>query len=319
MAVIVGSGDYTYEALESWQQLPDGMRLTETPGVAVNSRDRVYAITRNTANPVMVFEPDGTFAFGFGEGIFSQRTHGILIGPDDSVFCADDGTHTITKFTPDGNLLMTLGTPGQPAPKWAGQPFNRPTHAAVSSVTGNLYVSDGYGNSRIHKYTPDGRHLLSWGEPGIDAGQFIRPHNIAIDDQDRVYVADRECHRVQVFDADGNFLAMWNNIHRPDGMTIGPDGNIYIGELNGIPGVDDAPGLGHRVSILSREGKLLARFGDPVEGQAPGQFIAPHGIAVDSKGDIYVGEVSFTIRGSKMDPPRELRSLSKLRRVRKSG
>ena len=319
MAVIVGSGDYTYEALESWQQLPDGMRLTETPGVAVNSRDRVYAITRNTANPVMVFEPDGTFAFGFGEGIFSQRTHGILIGPDDSVFCADDGTHTITKFTPDGDLLMTLGTPGQPAPKWAGQPFNRPTHAAVSPVTGNLYISDGYGNSRIHKYTPDGRHLLSWGEPGIDAGQFIRPHNIAIDDQDRVYVADRECHRVQVFDADGNFLAMWNNIHRPDGMTIGPDGNIYIGELNGIPGVDDAPGLGHRVSILSREGKLLARFGDPVEGQAPGQFIAPHGIAVDSKGDIYVGEVSFTIRGSKMDPPRELRSLSKLRRVRKSG
>ena len=319
MAVIVGSGDYTYEALESWQQLPDGMRLTETPGVAVNSRDRVYAITRNTANPVMVFEPDGTFAFGFGEGIFSQRTHGILIGPDDSVFCADDGTHTITKFTPDGNLLMTLGTPGQPAPKWAGQPFNRPTHAAVSPVTGNLYISDGYGNYRIHKYTADGRHLLSWGEPGIDAGQFIRPHNIAIDDQDRVYVADRECHRVQVFDADGNFLAMWNNIHRPDGMTIGPDGNIYIGELNGIPGVDDAPGLGHRVSILSREGKLLARFGDPVEGQAPGQFIAPHGIAVDSKGDIYVGEVSFTIRGSKMDPPRELRSLSKLRRVRKSG
>jgi DNA-binding beta-propeller fold protein YncE len=319
MAIIVGSGDYTYEALESWQKLPDGMSLTETPGVAVNSQDRVYAITRNTANPVMVFEPDGTFAFGFGEGIFSQRTHGILIGPDDSVYCADDGTHTITKFTPDGKLLMTLGTPGQPAAKWGGQPFNRPTHAAVSPVTGNLYVSDGYGNSRIHKYTADGRHLLSWGEPGIDSGQFIRPHNIAVDDQDHVYVADRECHRVQVFDADGRFITMWNNIHRPDGMTIGPDGNIYIGELNGIPGVDDAPGLGHRVSILSREGKLLARFGDPVEGQAPGQFIAPHGIAVDSKGDIYVGEVSFTIRGSKMDPPRELRSLSKLRRVRKSG
>ena len=182
-------------------------------------------------------------------------------------------------------------------------------------MTGSLYVSDGYGNSRIHKYTADGRYLSSWGEPGIDPGQFIRPHNIAVDDQDRVYVADRECHRVQVFDADGKFLTMWNNIHRPDGMTIGPDGNVYIGELNGIPGVDDAPGLGHRISILDRNGKLLARFGEPVEGEGPGQFIAPHGIAVDTHGDIYVGEVSHTIRGKNMDPPRELRSLSKLRRT----
>ena len=117
------------------------------------------------------------------------------------------------------------------------------------------------------------------------------------------------------FDADGKFLTMWNNIHRPDGMTIGPDGNVYIGELNGIPGVDDAPGLGHRVSILDSNGKLLARFGESVEGEGPGQFIAPHGIAVDSQGDIYVGEVSYTIRGKNMDPPRELRSLSKLRRT----
>ena len=130
-------------------------------------------------------------------------------------------------------------------------------------------------------------------------------------------MADRECHRVQVFDADGTFVTMFSNIHRPDGMTIGPDGNLYIGELNGIPGVDTAPGLGHRVSIVSREGKLLARIGDPIEGEKPGQFIAPHGVGVDSKGDVYVGEVSFTIRGSKMTPPRELRSLSKLRRVRK--
>jgi hypothetical protein len=98
-------------------------------------------------------------------------------------------------------------------------------------------------------------------------------------------------------------------------MTIGPDGNVYIGELNGIPGVDDAPGLGHRVSILDRNGKLLARFGESVEGEGPGQFIAPHGIAVDSQGDIYIGEVSYTIRGKNMDPPRELRSLSKLRRA----
>ena len=185
----------------------------------------------------------------------------------------------------------------------------------MSPNTGAIYVSDGYGNSRIHKYTPDGRLLHSWGEPGIDAGQFIRPHNLAIDSNDRVYVADRECHRVQIFDADGKFITMWNNIHRPDGMTLGPDGNIYIGELNGMDGVDDAPGLGHRVSILNLQGELLARIGDPQEGEDAGKFVAPHGIAVDSHGDIYVGEVSYTIRGRHMDPPRELKSLKKLRKV----
>ena len=315
MSAKLGSGSFKYEALDGWESLPEGVRLVEVPGVAVDSHDNVFVLTRNKDHPVIVLSRDGGFLRSFGQGIFSERTHGILIGPDGSVFCADDGNHTITKFTPEGELLMTLGTPGEPSTAWGGLPFNRPTHAAISPVSGSIYVSDGYGNSRIHKFTPDGRLVLSWGEPGIDAGQFIRPHNVAVDDEDRVYVADRECHRVQVFDSDGKFLTMWNNIHRPDGMSLGPDGNIYIGELNGIPGVDDAPGLGHRVSILSRQGELLARFGEPDEGEEPGKFIAPHGIAVDSHGDIYVGEVSFTIRGRHMDPPRELKSLRKLRKI----
>jgi DNA-binding beta-propeller fold protein YncE len=321
LTIIVGSGSFTYEALPAWPKLPDGVTFRETPGVAVDSRDRVYALTRNVEHPVMVFDRDGTFLTSFGKGIFGPFTHGIFIGPDDSLYCTDAGQHFIAKLTPEGRLLVTLGTPGQPAPRWAGEPFHLPTHAAVSPVTGAIYVSDGYGNSRIHKFTPDGRHLLSWGETGIDAGQFIAPHNIAVDADDNVYVADRECHRVQVFDADGRFLSMWNNIYRPDGMTLAWDGNVYIGELNGIEGVgmSDAPGLGHRVSILSRQGELLARFGDPEEGDEPGKFIAPHGIAVDSHGDIYVAESSFTIRGRRLDPPRELRSLSKLRRMTNSA
>jgi DNA-binding beta-propeller fold protein YncE len=314
-SVIVGTGKFKYEALDKWEKLPQGVRLMETPGVAVDSQDRVYAVTRNPEHPVMVFDRDGNFLRSFGKGIFSERTHGAFVGPDDTIFCADDGTHTITKFTSEGKLLMTLGVPGKPSRKWGGEPFNRPTHAAASRNTGDIFVSDGYGNSRVHKFSADGRLLLSWGEPGIDPGQFIRPHNIAVDADDRVLVADRECHRVQVFDSSGKFITMWNNIHRPDGMTIGPDGNIYIGELNGMGGVDDAPGLGHRVSILSPRGRLLARIGHPEEGEEPGKFIAPHGIAVDSRGDIYVGEVSFTIRGRNMNPPRELKSLKKLRKV----
>ena len=118
-----------------------------------------------------------------------------------------------------------------------------------------------------------------------------------------------------MFREDGTFVAMWNNIHRPDGLTLAADGLIYIGELSGIAGVDDAPGLGHRVSVYSRDGQRVALFGAEDEGEGPGEFIAPHGIAVDSRGDIYVGEVANTIRGRELDPPRELKTLKKLRRT----
>jgi DNA-binding beta-propeller fold protein YncE len=315
MTATVGSEQFTFEARTDWHQLPEGMTLHETPGVAVDGADNVYALTRNTANPVMIFDRDGNYVRTFGQGTFSERTHGITIGPDGMVYCTDDGTHTITKFTPEGELLLTIGTPGKPAPRWSGEPFCRPTQAAISHHTGQIFISDGYANARVHKFAADGTHLLSWGEPGIDAGQFMVPHNIAIDAEDRLYVADREAHRVQVFDADGNFLAMWNNVHRPCGLTVGPDGNIYIGELNGVGLVQDCPGYGHRVSIYQQDGTLLARYGDPEEGEEPGRFIAPHGIAVDSHGDVYVGEVSFTIRGRSLEPPREMKSLTKLRRA----
>ena len=208
--------------MDEWEKLPEGMHKVEVPGVAVDSQDRVYPITRNPDNPVLVFDKDGNFIRTFGKGLFSDRAHGIFIGPDDSVYCADDGVHTIMKFTPEGEHLMTIGTPGVSTEIWKGDPFNRPTHAAVSRNTGHIFISDGYGNFRVHKYTADGEFVKSWGEPGIDTGQFLRPHNIAVDADDRVLVADREAHRVQIFDADGNFIEVWNNIHLPNGMTIRP-------------------------------------------------------------------------------------------------
>lgn len=304
-----------FEALSDWQQLPGEMHLHETPGVAVDATDRLYALTRNTENPVIVFDTDGKFLYTFGKGTFTNRAHGIIVGPDGMLYATDDGSSTITKWTPEGELLMTIGTPNQPSPRWSGLPFSRPTQAAVSHRTGHIYISDGYANARVHKYTPDGTLVKSWGEPGIDPGQFMIPHNIAIDAAENIYVADREAHRIQVFDTEGKLQAVWNNVHRPCGLTIGPDGNLYIGELNGVGLVQDCPGYGHRVSIYSPAGVLLGRFGDAEEGETPGKFIAPHGIAVDSKGDMYVGEVSYTIRGAAMTPPRELRSLCKVRRV----
>jgi DNA-binding beta-propeller fold protein YncE len=321
MVVQVGSGIFTYEALPEWQQLPDGMTLHETPGVSVDASDNVYLLTRNTENPLIALDREGCVLRVFGTGTFTGRTHAVTVAPDGSLFCADNDAHTITKWSPEGELLLTIGTPGQPSPRYSGLPFNRPTDVAVSHTDGSLFISDGYANARVHHYSPEGELLHSWGEPGIDPGQFMIPHNIAIDTDDRIYVADREAHRVQVFDTEGNVLAIWNNIHRPCGLTVGPDGNIYIGELNTMVGLDmdGAPNQGHRVSVLNPEGELLARLGDPEEGEGPGYFIAPHGIAVDSHGDVYVGEVSYTQRGSKMDPPRELASLKKLRRIDAGG
>jgi DNA-binding beta-propeller fold protein YncE len=315
MALILGSGMVRFEPVENWEQLPDGWSFIDVAGVAVDSKDNVYVLNRSE-HPVIVFDKDGNFLRSIGEGMFSDRTHGIHIGPDDTLYCVDDGLHTVQQFAADGKRGLVLGTERQPAVKWAGKPFNRPTHAAVSPKTGYLYVTDGYGNSRVHKFAPDGRPVLSWGEPGIDPGQFIRPHNVAIDQDDTIYIADRENHRIQVFDANGKFLSMWNNIHRPDGICLDNEGHLFIGELNGMSGVDDAPGLGHRVSVYTLEGTLVTRFGDPQEGEGPGQFIAPHGVAVDSRGDLYVGDVAYTIRGRHLHPPRHLKCLRKFCRLR---
>lgn len=302
-----------FAPLPEWGKLPSGMSLHETPGVSVAEDDTVYVLTRNTDNPVIVLDQDGEFIRTFGRGTFTNRTHAILAAHDGFIYCADDGAHTITKWTTTGELLMTIGTPGEAAAKFSGEPFNRPTDMAVAA-DGSIFISDGYGNARIHKYSSRGELLFSWGEPGIDPGQFMCPHNLCLIN-DRIYVADREALRVQVFDLSGAHITTWNNVHRPCGISAGPDGNIYVGELNGIPLMEGALGIGHRISAFDQDGNLLGRYGDPEEGEAPGKFIAPHSIAVDSRGDVYVGEVSYTIRGSHLQPPRELKSLKKMRNI----
>lgn len=302
-----------YEPVENWAKLPAGWTFVECAGAAVDVQDNVYVFTRSP-HPVVVFDKDGNFLRSWGEGVFSNRTHGISISPDGHVWCADDGHHVVQKFTLDGQLLLTLGKQDEPAPKWSGSPFNRPTHAAVSPNSADIYVTDGYGNCRVHRYDKDGRHILSWGGPGVGPGEFVRPHNVAIDGNENVYVADRENNRVQVFDNQGRVQTIWHDIYRPDGMCLGADGLIYIGELCGIDGMEGCPNLGHRVSVYDLTGKLVTRYGDPEEGEGPGQFLAPHGIAVDSRGDVYVADAAFTMRGSRLKPPRELRSFQKLAR-----
>ena len=304
-----------YRPVETWGALPHGMSFVEATSVAVDANDDVYVFNRGK-HPVIVFDRAGRFKRTWGEGQF-RRAHGITVGPDGTLWLTDDLHHTIRQFTPDGTCLLTIGDPDQPATLQGGKPFNRPTHVAISPKTGDVFISDGYGNSRVHKYDPKGRHLLSWGEPGTDPGCFNLPHNIATDATGLVYVADRENHRVQIFDPLGRYVGQWNNLHRPCGLAADARlGDIFfVGELPTHLAVNkDVPNLGARVSILSLKGELLGRIGGRFAGEKPGEFVAPHGCAVDSRGDLYVAEVSWTAQGSHEQPPREIRSLQKFER-----
>ncbi|MDQ6671181.1 MAG: peptidyl-alpha-hydroxyglycine alpha-amidating lyase family protein [Chloroflexota bacterium] len=298
----------TFELVTGWEQLPDGFAHRDVAGVGVDAHDRVFLITRGE-HRVIVYESDGTFVRSWGETIFTPRTHGLTVGPDGAVYTVDDGDHTVRRFTPDGQLQLTLGTPGVPSDTGydgtdvatithGGPPFNRPTNVAVAPA-GDLYVSDGYGNARVHRFSADGKLLHSWGEPGTGAGQFEIPHGIGVLADGRVLVCDRENDRIQLFSPDGAYLGEWTDVQRPTQVFIARDGLVYVSELwwgagqrSYVHGEIHHNQYG-RVSVLDAEGQLVARMGGGQPGTA-GNFAAPHSLAVDSRGDLYVAEVTGT-------------------------
>ena len=211
--VTLGSGQFAYEVVADWEKLPDSVGWRETAGVITDSDDNVYVFSRGD-HPMVVFDKDGNFIKTWGEGVFS-RAHGVSVGPDNTLYCTDDGDHTVRQCTLDGEVLMTIGVPNQPAEAHSGKPFNRCTHVATDPANGDLFISDGYGNGSVHKFSAAGEHIKSWGSPGTDPGQFNIVHNIATDRDGYVYVCDRENHRIQVFDRDGKLEDVWHNLHRP--------------------------------------------------------------------------------------------------------
>ena len=318
-----------YGANSGWAQLPDNWGWTEVAAIATDSKDRVFVFNRGD-HPIMVFDRDGSFVTSWGEGVFA-RAHGITIGPDDSVYCTDDLDHTVRKFTPEGRLLMTLGTRGKPSItgatsidyrtiQLAGLPFHFPTNVALSAE-GDIYVSDGYGNARIHKFSPDGRLLFSWGEPGHGPGAFHVPHGIAVDQKGTVFVADRENHRIQLFSPTGQFLDEWKGIARPCQIAFDRIGNLFIAELGYRAGMwpgtsaPSANATGGRVSIFNAKGELVNRWGGGDNPTAPGDFFAPHDICLDSRGDVYVAEVVMSAGGNRGLVSPDCHSLQKFVRL----
>ena len=316
--VVLGDGEFQYEISgENWGRLPDGWNYREATAVAVDEQDRVYVFNRGTC-PIVVFDQNGNMLDSWGQGIF-DNPHGISLDLDGNLFCVDSGDSTVRKFTPEGELLMTIGEANQPSQPMSGNPFNAPTHVATDPISGEIYVADGYSNARVHKFSPDGELLFSWGESGTDEGQFNIVHNIATDSSGQVYVADRENHRIQIFGPDGQYRNQWVNLSRAATIYVDTRHDrdlVYIGEYFGGIGTNHiATDLGPRVTIMDTDGRIVGRVGTESYGSQPGRFFSPHGIAVDSAGNIYVAEVSHSDYGRIWGVSDELRSMQKMVRL----
>ena len=275
----LGTGKYTYELKQSWAKLPPGETFGMVSAVSTDSQDRLYAFQRKDP-PMVIFDREGNFVASWGNGSFLSP-HGIFI-QDDIVYVTDRDSSVCLVYTLDGKPIQMLGRHGvhsdtgceRPAdlvPRAAG-PFNYPSEL-VPAPNGDLYVSDGYRNARVHRFSTEGQLKKSWGEPGkTSPNHFHLPHSLVVAKDGKVYVCDRENHRIQVFSADGEFLAMWDDIRRPMDISIDQEGMFHVSE-----GVVDNSSA--RFSVLDDTGKVLARF--DVRGSG-------HGSWVDSHGDIYV-------------------------------
>ena len=273
---IVGSGDYRYERVPSWPKMPRYWAMGMASDGAVNSRDEVHIFSRGE-HPITIWDTEGNFISSWGEGTFSANPHGIYIAPNDNVWLVDRDYHIATEYSPAGKPLRTLGEKLNPAPSFLGVPFNMPSGLAIAP-NGDMFVSDGYGAHRVHKFSADGELLLSWGKEGTGPGEFALLHNIWVDSRNRVFICDRENDRIQLFDTDGNFIEEWTDLVRPGDVWV-LDDIVHV--------IESGPEGG--VSLWDLDQNLVTRW----RSNEPevGSILGGHGICVDSHGSIYVTEI----------------------------
>lgn len=292
--VAADSGSWTPVA--DWPALPDGWTTGEVAGVGVDSHNHVFVFHRGKEKSVLCIEgATGKIVSSFGDGLFINA-HGLEVDGDDNVWITDTRRHQVMKFSHEGELLLSIGEKGVAGVD--ASHFNQPTDVVVSA-SGEFYVSDGYGNNRVVKFSADGTFLREWGEKGAGPGQFDLPHGLALDDSGRVYVADRANQRVQVFDGDGSFLDEWGTDRlgegsRPWGLEYSSDGRLYVidgGNMN--PGTPDYA----RISILDLAGKLVDSWSS--YGTEPGRLSWGHDVAVGADGAVYTAEVRNSRRAQK--------------------
>jgi len=262
-----------FKASIGFFKLPASIHMGACSGVAVDSRGDIFLFHRGKP-PVVCCDRTGTFQRAWGSDLI-HTAHGLRIDRDDNVWVTDIGNHRVLKFSPAGKLLLALGTSGQAG--LGKSQFNKPTDVAFGPA-GAIYVSDGYGNSRIVKFSARGGFLHSWGQPGKRPGQFDLPHAILVDGTGRILVGDRENDRIQVFDDSGKLLQIWPGF-APYGLAQDKQGQVFV-----------ADGRAHKILLLDKRGKVVRSWGG--QGQAPGQFQLPHMLAADDAGNLFVGEIT---------------------------
>ena len=269
---------YTHDA--NWGSLPEGApEWGVVPAVVVDAQDRVY-VHRRSKPAVVVYAPQGDILATWGEP-FEAGAHGLHIRQEadgEYLYFTDVRRHCVVKCDLQGHEVWTLGRPGQVGA--TGEPFNRPTDIAFTPE-GDFYVSDGYGNSRVHHYDAGRQLIRSWGEPGSGPGQFALVHDVWFDlrqGQRRVWICDRTNNRLQIFSPEGEFIEEKTGFRRPNGVWVDPQGYLYVAELDA------------RVTILDPEDRVVGHIGG-TPAREPGHLLKPHAIWGDSRGDLYVAEV----------------------------
>ena len=289
----------SYAVDTNWPQRQPDIPWGQMPGIAIDTKDNVWIYTRT--NPtVQVYAPDGRYLFGWRNENTNTIAHFIRIDREGNVWTADVGLHIVTKRSPEGKLLLRLGTEGVPGED--ATHFNKPTDMAIAP-DGDIFVADGYGNNRVVRFDAHGRFIKTWGKLGTAPGQFSIPHSIVCDSRGRVYVADRNNVRVQVFNRRGRLLDVWQNVLVPWGLWISPRDEIWACGSSPMPWITDPK---YPLAPLSCPPKdqLFARFDSSGrmrelwtlpkgldDHEQPGEVNWLHAIAFDSKGNVYLGDI----------------------------
>ena len=262
-----------YELAPDFPQLSSKFVFEAASAVAVDSKGDILVFHRGEP-PILRFDHQGKLLRSFGDGLFSSA-HGLRIDADGNIWVTDNANHTVIKFNREGIIQMTLGKKNE-----AGQDaahFNKPADVAFAS-NGDFFVADGYGNSRVVKFNKAGEFLMTWGKRGNGPGEFNLPHAIQLDSEGRVYVGDRENNRIQVFDANGNFIREIGDI-APFGLYITQDQFLFV-----------ADGRANKVTKMTLAGKVLTSWGST--GEEPGNFRLAHGLTVAKDGAVHVTEIT---------------------------
>jgi len=278
----------------SWPQKPEGFEWAQMPGVTLDARDQIYIFTRSRP-AVQVYKTDGTFVRAWNSGDPSGA-HFIRIGPKGNIWTANITDHVVRKHNPEGKLLLTLGEAGV-AGTDRGH-FDKPTDMVVLP-SGDIFVTDGYGNRRVVHFDAEGKYVNEWGKEGSDPGQFTLPHAIVADSEGRLYVADRENARIQVFDTTGKLLAVWENLVTPWGLWLTKNQELWVCGASCVKkdGTDEhivLPPPDQVLMKLNLKGEVLLRIPLPKTAVPPGKLGEldwVHGIAVDSQGNLYLGDI----------------------------